>query len=210
MPQDSELRSKLVDGVLAAAILLAVVVVTMLLDRVFRNLGSPYVLIYALTLIALAFYSLERGLHHELPNTTRAWYGMVGGIFAWSAIRAAQIISMGSLASVNSVLLLIMAALFLGVMWRHGLPLGSHYWGQAFLLSWTGYLLIEGQKFLSQWSDVFTRTLTLTGYSALFAVILICVWLFGYSTNRLKRLIGALYITFCVTVALMIFMGGLS
>ncbi|MEN6410466.1 MAG: hypothetical protein ABFD44_12230 [Anaerolineaceae bacterium] len=206
----SELRSILVDGVLAAGILLLVVVVTLLLNRVFRNMGAPYVLIYALTLIALAFCCLEFGLHHSLANTTRAWYGMVGGIFAWSAVRTAQLIGMGSLTSANSILLLIMASLFFGVMWLHGLPLGVQFWLQAFLLNWLGNLLIEGQKYLSQWSNFFNNTLTLTGYTAILAVLLIGVWLFERSTNRLKRLRSALFASFCLTIVLMVFMGGLS
>lgn len=209
-PSGSELRSKLVDGVLAAGILLLVVVVTLLLNRVFRNMGAPYVLIYALTLIALAFCCLEFGLHHSLANTTRAWYGMVGGIFAWSAVRTAQLIGMGSLTSSNSILLLIMASLFFGVMWLHGLPLGVQFWLQAFLLNWFGNLVIEGQRYLSHWSNIFNNTLTLTGYTAILAVLLVGVWLFERSTNRLKRLRSALFASFCLTIILMVFMGGLS
>ena len=82
-----DLRSKLLDGLLpAVALYLLAMPVLLPVDLIDWRFGRSGLLVYILGLMGIAMFSLQRGLVSRYSETARAWYGMAGGLRAWSVI----------------------------------------------------------------------------------------------------------------------------
>ncbi|HMN60482.1 MAG TPA: hypothetical protein PJ988_08970, partial [Anaerolinea sp.] len=72
-----DLRSKLMDGLLPTLALYLLAVLVLLPAPLFQTYwGGPGLLLYLLSLLAIAMYSLQRALVTRYSEVTRAWYGM--------------------------------------------------------------------------------------------------------------------------------------
>ncbi len=199
-----DLRSKLIDGILPFALLLILSLLLGLLVRPFQVFGPPGFLVFALVLSGLSFYSLAQSVNDALQETTRAWYGLVGGIFAWSASDVSILIGMTNLHEVTSFILWIMVALFSITLWRRVLPLGVKFWLQTILLSWAGQIYLSGLTYLIRFVPVVSPLLIITGGVAVAAAMGVTVHLFVATHGRAQRLWDALWLWFLVTTALMV------
>lgn len=200
-----DLRSKLIDGALPFALLLVLSLLLGLLVRPFQVFGSPGFLVFTLVLIGLSFYSLAQSVNDALQETTRAWYGLVGGIFAWSASDVSILIGMTNLHEGTSFILWIMVALFSITLWRRVLPLGVKFWLQTILLSWAGQIYLSGATYLIHFVPAVSPLLIISGGLAVGAAVGAIVHLFVSTHGRTQRLWDALWLWFFVTMALMVF-----
>ena len=207
---DPEFRSKLIDGLLAFGTLVILVFVTALLRRPFQSYGMPGLLIYTLAMLALAYTCLELSVNGRVHEYARAWYGMVGGLFAWTALETSSFIGLQLIAQLEGLLFLIMLGLFAAILWRHGLPIGAKFWLQTFLMSWTGHFILVTQQFLSPYTRIIDITYPLTGYLSITAALGVLIWIFSRSRTPISRLWGAVWMWFLVVIALYVFRGGIA
>lgn len=197
--------SKIFDGVLAAVILyLLLSFATLLVGPVFASFGRPGLLIYCLTLIAVSVYCLEHSLLTRIPDTYRAWYGMIGGIAAWSAVSLGNSLGELSISSITGVLVLILVSLTVTRLWRRHLPVGAKFYSLTFLTAWTGQVIIEGRPLLAVWQPVSESVYQGAAYIAIFAALGIVWWIFTRTDRRIERLNLAPGLAFCVTLAVLI------
>jgi hypothetical protein len=200
-----DLMSKIFDGVLAAVILyLLLSFATLLVGPVQASFGRPGLLIYCLTLIAVSVYCLEHSLLTRIPDSYRAWYGMIGGISAWAAISLSNSLGALRITNVTSVLVLILVSLTVTRLWRRHLPLGARFYSLTFLTAWTGQLILEGQPQLAAWQPVTGSVYQGAAYAAIVAAIGIVWWIFTRTDRRIERLNLAPALAFCVTLAVFI------
>ncbi len=128
MEKKFELRSKLLDGVLAPLVLVLLnVLLAMIVQPVEIVFSRPGLLVYAVVILAAAVVSLERSVVLRYVDTARAWWGMLGGLLTWTVIEIANLISSNSIVSETGVLSMMLVILVVGVLWRKVLPLGVNF-----------------------------------------------------------------------------------
>lgn len=200
-----DLMSKVFDGMLAAVILyLLLSFATLLVGPVQASFGRPGLLIYCLTLIAVSVYCLEHSLLTNIPDTYRAWYGMIGGVAAWAAIYLSNSLGQIQVTNVTSVLVLILVTLTVTRLWRRHLPVGAKFYGLTFLIAWCGQLILDGQPQLASWQPVTGSVYRGAAYLAIVAAVGIVWWIFTRTDRRIERLNLAPALAYCVTLAVFI------
>lgn len=203
-------RSKLTDGVLAAAVLFLLWLVVALAAHPIRVIfGLPGMLVYALGLMAVALFSFQQSLVGGRPDNVRAWYGIAGGLLIWSMIEVSGDLGLPVIPSPSGVIILIMVSLIVGLLWRNFLPVGARFFSLTILLNWAELLFMSTQEWLASFSPVFTLTYRATGYLAILAAFLTLGWILFHTRRRIQRVSGALAIWFMISLALYVFRGSL-
>ena len=100
----------------------------------------------------------------ELPP--RRFTGLVGG--GVDAFLGAPIL----LANAGGVILMIMVSLIFMLLWRSALPVGMKFFGVTLLMNWAEYILMRIQAGLLSLSPIFTLSYRMTGYLAVFGIVL--------------------------------------
>jgi hypothetical protein len=196
-----DLRSKLVDGVLTALLLCLVTIVVALLARPIQELyGKPGMLVYTLAILALAIFHLDRSLVTRFPETTRAWFGVIGGLLAWTVTDFSAELGGFQVTSATSLLSAILLALVVATLWRKVLTLGVRFFALAYLLAWMGNLFLAGQNLLEQWLPPIPISASLTSYLAILAVMVTLWWLFFNTERRLERMWAAIWLWFFIAI----------
>jgi hypothetical protein len=205
-----DLRSKLTDGLLAAFfLLLLTVVVDIFVRPINQQFGNPGLLIYTLAILALSILTLDRSLNTRLPEMTRGWYGLAGGILAWAvAVFSTKMANADVLGDAN-IIIFILLALVVATLWRRVLPIGSKFFSLAILFSWFGQYFQTKIAIIDQFFPSLAGSFNWESYVAILAVIGTFFWLFFYSDRRLKRLWAALWIWFFLAVLIYITHGSL-
>jgi hypothetical protein len=205
-----DLLSKLIDGLLAALfLLLLTVVVDIFVRPINQQFGSPGLLVYTLAILALSVFTLDRSLNTGLPETTRGWYGLVGGMLAWAVAVFSLKMAMVDVLGDANILLFILLALVVATLWRRVLPIGSKFFSLALLLSWIGQYFQTKMSIIDQFLPSLAGSFNWESYLAVLAVIATFFWLFFYSDRRLKRLWAALWIWFFLAVLIYVTHGSL-
>ena len=120
-----DFRSKLIDGLLAALLLLLLTVVVDILVRpINQQFGIPGLLVYSLAVLALSVFTLDRSLNTRLPETTRGWYGLAGGMLAWAVAVFSSKMALLDVLGDSNILIFILLALIVATLWRRVLPIG--------------------------------------------------------------------------------------
>ena len=110
-----DFRSKLYDGLLPfVALLLLGALVELGLRPVVWMWGEIVLLVLGLGLMAVAMFSLQRGLAQRMVEATRGWYGMAAGLLAWRVLDIAGLLSGAEKSSLGSILALVLAGLVVG------------------------------------------------------------------------------------------------
>lgn len=202
--------SKLTDGLLAAVILyLLWLFVVLAIRPIEQRFGQPGLLVYTLGLLAVAMYALQQAIFQRHSETTRAWYGIASGSLAWSVMEVSTFLGAPILANAGGVILMIMVSLIFTLLWRSALPLGMKFFGVTLLMNWAEYILMQVQAWLSSLSPIFALSYRITGYLALFGIVLAIGYIFSYSRRRLQRISAALLVWFFASLALYVFWGSL-
>lgn len=188
-----DLSSKFIDGLIPALILyLLNVLVLMTTPPLDQYFGGTGLLVFVVGLVAVAMFSLQRALVSRSSEVARAWYGMAGGLLAWWVIEASSRLENRSLVSLTSFMVLIMASLMTGLLWRPILPLGARFF-MASLLGLAGVrVVIVFLHPFSDWSPVLRLLYIGLGIGFIVALIGVMAWMFLFSERRIQRMGAAL------------------
>jgi len=204
-----EIRSKLVDGLLAGGVLVLLEMMLILLLKPIQLIfESPGLLVYTVILIALSAICLERSLAGRDSELTRAWWGVLAGLSAWVVIALSNKLGGLDLISETGILNLILALLVASVVWRRIAPLGLRYFFLLTFLGWLGQMGLEAMTFLSAHEPRLNTVTTGLGYLAGAVLVVAFIYIFTRSRTRLDRLNAALVIWFAATVMIYVFRGG--
>src|SRR5512135_3426146 len=190
MEKKFELRSKLLDGLLAPLVMVLLSVLLALIIRPVEIIFSrPGLLVYAVILLAAAVVSLERCVVLRYPDTTRAWWGMLGGLLTWTVIEISNMISANSIVSETGVLSMMLVGLVVGVLWKKVLPLGVKFFAVTLIGAWASHLGLIGFRFLVQLSSDpgAYNAIPIFGLCIAGLSVLILAWTFFQSKNRMQR-----------------------
>lgn len=207
--KSAEWWSKLTDGVLAALILFLLwLMVTLSINPITSAFGLPGLLVYVIGLMAVSMFSLHHALSNRHADTVRAWYGIAGGLLAWSVAGISAHLGGGQEPNHVSVILLMMTTLIFFQIWRF-LPGGARFFCLTFFLNWAETVVMRGQEALAPQSPIFTLMYRMTGYAAVLAAVLVLGWILFHTRKRIQRINGALALWFMIILALYVFRGPL-
>jgi hypothetical protein len=200
-----DLRSKILDGLLPAVVLyLLLMLILFGLGPIRALFGGPGLLVYVLGLLGVAMFSLQRSLALGLSETTRAWYGMAGGVLAWAVVQISGMLEPATELGLREVVLLILVALVGALLWRQSLPLGVRFFWITFCANWSGSLFLFFLERVADWSPVLTLLYRLTGYAAAMACTLVVAWMLLRSQRRIQRIWASLVIVLSAVLAALI------
>ncbi len=212
MEKKFELRSKLLDGLLAPLVMVLLsILLALIVQPVQIVFSRPGLLVYTVILLAAAVVSLERCVVLRYPDTTRAWWGMVGGLLTWTVIENANLISANSVVSETGVLSMMLVGLVVGVLWKKVLPLGVKFYAVTLIGAWASYLALIGFRFLVNVNSDpgASNAFTILGLSIAGVSVLIIAWTFFQSKNRMQRLWVTLALWLCAMLMIYIFRGSI-
>ena len=96
-------------------------------DLIDWRFGRSGLLVYILGLMGIAMFSLQRSLVSRYSETARAWYGMAGGLRAWSVIEIGAVLDNRPVSGAATMVVLMMGALVTVLLWRPHLPQGARW-----------------------------------------------------------------------------------
>lgn len=205
-----DLRSKFLDGLLPAVVLyLLIMLIVLSLNLIQRRFEGPGLFMYMLGLMAVAMFSLQRGLVSRYAETTRAWYGIAGGMLAWAVAQIGSLTNGSSMADMNAILLLIMLSLTIALLWRQHLPVGAHFFAAVFLGNWAGHIFLTFFQHVSNWSPAIQVLYRILGISMALGAVGVMGWIFLFSERRIYRMWASLLAVFLFAGAIFVLNGRL-
>jgi hypothetical protein len=205
-----DLRSKLLDGLLPALVLyLLLMLVVFGLAPIVRLFGGPGLFLYMVGLLGIAMFSLQHALLLRLPETTRAWYGMAGGVLAWAVTEISGLLAGGKEATLREMIGLIMAWLVIALLWRGNLSLGARFFVTAYLTNWSGSVLLSTLQTIASWNPVLELFFRSLGVISAAGSLLLLIWMFFRSERRIQRIWASLFIVLLGAGAVFVFQGKL-
>jgi hypothetical protein len=199
--------SKLTDGILAPVLLYFVsILIAQLMPPIELFYGMPGLLIYILGLLAVSMFFFQQSLSVRHADIERAWYGISGGLLAWTVAEANTRIGI-PLPVPAGLIPMMMISIIVALLWRRYLPVGTRFFSLTFIINWAGFLLVNIQEWLAYLSPVFTLFYRGTGVLALLASVVIVFWILFQSQRRIQRAGAALALWCLCNIALYIFRG---
>ena len=194
--QAADRRSRLVDGLLASLAFLLIVVLLIVTTILAKRAGPMVLAVETAVMLTVAFFLLHRSLDQGRTAVHQAWYGILSGFFAWTALEAGALLGQLTIETERGVVLFLVLGGFVWMVARRGgLPLiGAQFWLGAFFANWVGHLVLFTQRYLAQDFPVFAVTYRVSGVLAGFGVLAVYWWIFKRSQTRLQRLWAALSI----------------
>ena len=187
----TELRSKIIDGLLSAVIMMVVMYPLIILLRSMKEWGTTSYWFAVLTFLLAGIWMLYRATQEKLSEIGRAWYGIIGALFAWTTTELSHELGMIDIENFDILIVLAVLTGFLTVMWKY-FPVGARFWIMMFMMNWVGHVYIHvGEELLG------TNTKMLfTASAAAYGLLLIgsIYWIFARSSTRVQRLWAALWI----------------
>jgi len=203
-------KSLVMDGLLLAAVMtLLSLLLNLLITPNYGLGGNSGLLVYALFLLAVCMYCLDRSLVAGFHETQRAWYGALGGLISWIVISLADQIGNGGLTHQAAVIWLIFMGLVVSVLWRRVLPIGARFFFTALMMSWVVRFVLVSQELLANWLPVFENVYRFSGYVGIFGMLVSLVWLVLRARQRIQRMWTAQWVWFFSLIALSVFFGRL-
>lgn len=203
-------KSLVMDGLLLAAVMtLLSLLLNLLITPIYGLGGNSGLLVYALFLLAVCMYCLDRSLVAGFHETQRAWYGALGGLISWIVISLADQIGNGGLTHQAAVIWLIFMGLVVSVLWRRVLPIGARFFFTALMMSWVVRFVLVSQELLANWLPVFENVYRFSGYVGIFGMLVSLVWLVLRARQRIQRMWTAQWVWFFSLIALSVFFGRL-
>ena len=187
----TDLRSKFIDGLLSALIIMVVMFPLIMMFRLLQAWGTMSYWTAAIIFLVAGSWMLYRATLEKLSEVGQAWYGIVGGLCAWTVTEISHEIGMIDIEGFDVILFLAVVIAFLAILWKY-FPTGAKFWIVIFMMNWVGHVYIHiGQEFLGE------NAKTLFNLSAAgFGVLLVGLiyWIFARTTTRVQRLWGGLWI----------------
>jgi hypothetical protein len=201
-----DLRSKILDGIVSASILLLIfLVIFMIILAVQQYFGRPGLLILAICLLALGMFFFEHSMFSQNSETRKVWYGMVAGLLAWRVAALSTLLGGSPLAGGGAVLLFIMVGLIIASLWRRVLPVGARLFSLTVMLNWAGNQLLVSR------SDIFAINGPLGHFFPYFGIVAIVAsvttlgFILFFSKDRVQRISAGLCLSFFIALAIDIF-----
>ena len=192
-----EWKSKILDGLVPAGVLLLVALVVRLLwYPVSHFTNSAGSLIYLLLLLSGSMILLEQSMLNRRAEYTRAMDGMVSGLLAWLVISSSTILGPSAMIGRNGLILLIMVAIITGILWRRVYPLGMRYFTIIFLVNWGTLLITQGFFEILKAYSVFKLIYYTLGGLAVLAALGCVLYIFFRSKSRFQRIKWSTYLWF--------------
>lgn len=201
-----DLSSKLLDGLLPAAVLyllnLLVIMPTGLIEFNFKRSG---LLVFMIGLMAVAMFSLQRALVARFSETVRAWYGVAGGLLAWLVVETGSRLDGNAFPSPTAALLLVMSGLVTLLLWR-SLPLGARFFMVACQAYGIERLILAFIEPFAAWSPALRVLHIGAGVAAIAGMLGVLMWMLVFSERRTQRMWAALAAALLAIAAFYIFM----
>jgi hypothetical protein len=203
-----DFHSKIYDGLLPTVVMVLITMLVPLFVFPLENaFGSPGLLVLSLVLLAIGVYMLNRCIIRSSSEITRAWYGMLAGLFLWLAIESATRIGQIQAQPSVGLILMILAGTVVMTLWKPVFPLGIKFAVLMFMLNWSGRFLIMTQVELAQGMDFFQNTVQISGFFGLVGVIFFLLWMFLQANMKIYRMWAAVGAWFSILVTMIIFLG---
>jgi len=205
-----DFNSKLLDGLLPALVLyLLFMLVVLGLKPIRAEFGGPGLLIYALGLLGVAMFSLQRALVQRFSEATRAWYGLAAGLLAWSVAEIGGLLDGSGLLTPRGVILLLMVTLVTALLWRAGQPLGVRFFLATFLANWGGDVAVSFLRVAAEWGPAVRVFYLGIGLVSGLVSLGVLLWIFFRSERRVQRIWASLWVILFAVGAVYIFRGSL-
>jgi hypothetical protein len=188
----SDLRSKFIDGLLSTVIIMVMMWPLILLFRVLNAWGTVSYWVAVVLLFSLSTWTLYRATLEKLSEVGRVWYGIFGGLAAWTVAELSHELGMLDIEQPGILIVLVLSIASLAVLWKY-FPGGVKFWIIVFMLNWSGHVYIHVvQEFLadSAVKTIFTITAVAHGLLGIGLVY----WIFARTTSRIQRLWAGLWI----------------
>ncbi len=205
MRWNSDFKSKLFDGVFSPFLIIIILVGLMGSLFLARVMGIMGFIVYIIIAVLVTGVCLKKSLNNNLSEISKAWFGIVGGMTAWTVIELGEILGLAEIESEIGIHIFILVGIFVWFLWKF-FPVGSRFFIFVFLLNWGGHIVIHFQRYLSGFWDIFHLILLIYPWLVLSVSVLIIYWVFKRSKNRIDRLYAAgwLYL-FIFTFIYMVF-----
>ena len=188
----SDLRSKFIDGLLSAVIITVMMWPLILLFRVLNAWGTSSYWVAVVLLLSLSTWALYRATLDKLSEVGRGWYGIFGGLAAWTVAELSHELGMMDIERPEILIILALSIASLAVLWKY-FPGGVKFWIIVFMLNWTGHVYMHVvQEFLAESAVTTVFTITAVGYGLLGVGLV--YWIFAHTTSRIQRLWAGLWI----------------
>jgi len=209
MKQAFELRSKLVDGLLAGSVFVLLELLLILLIKPVQVIFSrPGLLVYTVSLMAVGVLCLEQSLSAEKDEMNQAWWGTLGGILGWVVIELGTWLGGQSMIGETAIFSLMFILLIVSSLWRHTRLVGFRYFALLIFLGWIGHVAIQGIVLLVTYMPQLGMTLTIIGLLAGVGLATALLYNFFGTRSRQERLDAAIMAWFAVMVLIYAFRGG--
>lgn len=189
---NTKIKSKFFDGLLSAVIIMAIMYPLFLMLHYLSEWGTSSYWVAAIIFTVAATWMLYRATLEKLSKVGSAWYGIVGGFFAWIVIEINQELGMINFKNSDILIVLLLFIAFLDAVWKY-FPTGAKFWIIAFMMNWIGPVIINVGKTNLAGSAL---TLVFTASAAAFGLLIVGLiyWIFAHTSNRVQRLWAGLWI----------------
>jgi hypothetical protein len=199
----SSVRSKWLDGVLAILIILVLMFLLIVLIKPFALMGIPGYGIYAALCLGFSIFTLLRAIDEKRNELARAWYGLAGGMLAWTASEMASLMGGISVEHYDGALFfLIVIAPLVVLAVRKMLPGGVLFYFVVFYANWGLHLLLMVPRHFAETMPALAVVEKINVGLAVIGIIGGIYWIFARSKTRVERLWCALWVWGCVGVIL--------
>jgi len=182
----TDLRSKLIDGLLSFVIIMAMMWPLILMFRLLPQWGLGSYWAAAVIILAAAIWMLYLTTLEKSSQVARAWYGIFGGLCAWTVAELSHELGMLDIEQSDILIMLVLFSAALLVLWKY-LPEGARFWIVIFMINWVGHIFIHVTEACCAGAqlDIINMTTALA-----FGLMTIgsFYWIFYRTTTRLQRL----------------------
>jgi len=188
---------------------LLIMLIVLSLNLIQQRFDGWGLFMYMLGLMAVAMFSLQRALVPRYAETTRAWYGIAGGMLAWAVAQIGSLADGSSLEGMSAILLLTMLSLTILLLWRQYLPVGTRFFAGVFLGNWAGHIFLTFFQQVSTWSPAIQVLYRAMGIALAVSAVGVLGWIFLFSERRIYRMWASLLAVFLLAGAIFVLNGRL-
>ncbi len=182
----TDLRSKFFDDILSAVILTLVMYPLTIMFRFLEEWGTTSHRVATILFMVAGTWMLFRATQEKLSEIGRAWYGLIGGLLAWTATELSHELSLIDIENWDFLVVLAMLIGFLVVLWKY-FPIGAKFWVVIFVVNWVGHVFIHVvQEFFG--GALFTTIFTISAAAFGLLIIGLIFWIFARTTTHLQCL----------------------
>lgn len=187
MSANTDMRSKLIDGILAFILPTVGMFGLIFMFRLAKLAGDAGYWVFAALVLPMSLWLLHRSLDEARSEVSRAWYAIWGGFCGWTFTELGHTLGFLSIEDWEGAFLFVLTVAVTALVWKR-VPLGLRFWVAIFELNWFGHLVILLQKHLLGTDAALAAAFTVTGTVCGVALIGLAYWLFAKSTARIQRI----------------------